>query len=105
MLLPTRSTVAAGTRQIVVANQGIVGNTDVNAKDFEATTGLPVDAEIPADAKGVSLALNAGSAISEVSGRSPVTKALRKLCAALYPAGGKSKAKKGGFLSVFSKAG
>ncbi len=99
------NSVAAGTRQIVVANQGIVGNTDVNAKDFEATTGLPVDAEIPADAKGVSLALNAGSAISEVSGRSPVTKALRKLCAALYPAGGKSKAKKGGFLSVFSKAG
>jgi pilus assembly protein CpaE len=99
------NSVAAGTKQIVVVNQGIGGNSDVNAKDFEATTGLPVDAEIPADAKGVSLALNAGSAISEVSGRSPVAKALRKLCTALYPAGGKNKAKKGGFMSVFSKAG
>lgn len=98
------NSVAAGTKQVVVANQGVAGNTDVNAKDFEATTGLPVDAEIPADAKGVALAINAGTAIPEAAGRSPVVKALRKLCTGLYPQGGKAKAKKGSFLSVFSKA-
>jgi pilus assembly protein CpaE len=98
------NSVAAGTKQIVVANRGVGGNTDVNAKDFEATTGLPVDAEIPSDTKGVSLAMNAGSPIPEASGRSPVVKALRKLCTGLYPQAGTAKAKKGSFLSVFSKA-
>ena len=98
------NSVAAGTKQLVLANQGAGGATDINAKDFEATTGLPVDAEIPADPKGVSLAMNAGTSIPEAAGRSPVVKALRKLCATLYPQGGRAKAKKGSFLSVFSKA-
>lgn len=98
------NSVAAGTRQLVVANQGAGAKTDINAKDFEATTGLPVDAEIPADAKGVSTAMNAGSAIAEAAGRSPVVKALRKLCTELYPQGGKAKPKKNGFMSMFSKA-
>lgn len=96
--------VAAGTRQLVVANQRSSGATDVNAKDFEATTGLSVDAEIPSDPKGVSTAMNAGAAIAETARRSPVAKALRKLCSGLYPPAGKAKAKKNGFLSVFSKA-
>jgi pilus assembly protein CpaE len=98
------NSVAAGTKQLVVANQGVMGSTDVNAKDFEATTGLPVDAEVPSDLKGVSLAINAGAAIPAAAGRSPVAKALRKLCTGLYPQAGKAKAKKGNFLSVFSKA-
>jgi pilus assembly protein CpaE len=97
------NSLAAGTTQIVIANQGIGGKTDVNAKDFEATTGLTVDAEIPSDAKGVSMALNAGSAIPETSGRSPVVKALRKLCEKLYPPAGKAKEKKSGFSALFSK--
>jgi len=96
--------VAAGTKQLVIANQRVSGNTDVNAKDFEATTGLSVEVEIANDIKGVSLAMNAGAAIPETAGRSPVVKALRKLCSSLYPAAGKAKAKKAGFLSVFSKA-
>jgi len=98
------NSVAAGTKQLVVANQGAGGATDINAKDFEATTGLPVDAEIPADPKGVSLAMNAGTSIPEAAGRSPVVKALRKLCTTLYSQAGRAKAKKGSFLSVFSKA-
>ncbi len=98
------NSVAAGTKQLVVANHGSTPNTDVNAKDFEATTGLPVDAEIPSDSKSVSLAMNAGAAIPLAAGRSAVVKALRKLCAVLYPQAGKAKAKKGSFLSVFSKA-
>jgi len=98
------NSLAAGTRQLVVVNQGAGGKTDVNAKDFQSTTGLPVDAEIPADSKGVSLAINAGTAIPAATKRSPVAKSLRKLCSGLYPQGGKAKAKKGGFLSVFSKA-
>ena len=99
------NSVAAGTKQMVLANRGISANTDVNAKDFEATTGLQVDAEIPSDPKGVSLALNAGAAIPEAAGRSPVVKSLRKLCSELYPPAGKAKAKNGSFLSVFSKKG
>jgi len=96
--------VAAGTKQLVIANQRSGGNTDVTAKDFEATTGLSVEVEIPSDPKGVALAMNAGAAIAVTAGRSPVVKALRKLCSGLYPAAGKAKAKKGGFMSVFSKA-
>ncbi len=98
------NSVAAGTKQVVVANHGASPTTDVNAKDFEATTGLPVDAEIPSDPKGVAAAINAGAAIPQSAGRSSVVKALRKLCTVLYPQAGKTKAKKGGFLSVFSKA-
>lgn len=97
------NSLAAGTKQMVIANMGSGGVSDVNAKDFETTTGLPVDAEIPSDAKGVSMALNAGAAIPAAAAKSTVVKALRKLCTALYAPEGKSKdKKKGGFMSMFS---
>ena len=51
---------AAGTKQLVLANQGTAGKSDVNAKDFESVTGLVVDAEIPSDIRGVAATLNAG---------------------------------------------
>jgi len=86
---------AAGTRQFVLANQGTGGKSDVNAKDFESVTGLPVDAEIPSDERGVAAALNAGAALPVGAPKSPVLKALRKVCGTLYGGGerGKSKGK------------
>jgi len=86
---------AAGTRQFVLANQGTGGKSDVNAKDFESVTGLPVDAEIPSDERGVAAALNAGAALPVGAPKSPVLKALRKVCSTLYGGGerGKSKGK------------
>jgi pilus assembly protein CpaE len=103
---------AAGTRQLVLANHGTAGKSDVNAKDFESVTGLAVDAEIPSDERGVAAALNAGSALPLGAPKSPVLKALRKVCNNLYGGNardkgkGKSKSKgkgrsedKGGFFS------
>lgn len=104
---------AAGTRQLVLANQGTAGKSDVNAKDFESVTGLAVDAEIPSDERGVTAALNAGSALAVGAPKSPVLKALRKVCSSLYGASakdrvkgkskskgkGKSEDKSGGFFS------
>jgi pilus assembly protein CpaE len=84
---------AAGTRQLVLANQGTAGTSDVNAKDFESVTGLAVDAEIPSDERGVTAALNAGSALSVGAPKSPVLKALRKVCSGLYGGGAKDKSK------------
>lgn len=84
---------AAGTRQLVLANQGTAGKSDVNAKDFESVTGLAVDAEIPSDERGVAAALNAGSALSVGAPKSPVLKALRKVCSSLYGGGAKDKRK------------
>lgn len=111
---------AAGTQQLVLANQGTTGKSDVNAKDFESVTGLSVDAEIPSDIRGVIAALNAGSALAVGAPKSPVLKALRKVCTTLYGSAGrtaaakgkkgkkgKSEEKSGGFLSglLGSKAG
>ncbi len=110
---------AAGTKQLVLANQGTAGKSDVNAKDFESVTGLVVDAEIPSDLRGVTAALNAGSALALGAPKSPVLKSLRKICGDLYGAAGKGAAKGkkgkkkseekggGGFLSSLlgSKAG
>ncbi len=75
---------AAGTRQIVLANQGTAGKSDVNAKDFESVTGLAVDVEIPSDTRGVAAALNAGAALPTGAPKSPVLRTLRKLCSTLY---------------------
>lgn len=86
---------AAGTRQLVLANHGTVGKSDVNAKDFESVTGLAVDAEIPSDVRGVNAALNAGSALAIGAPKSPVLKSLRKVCGTLYGAAGKKGAVKG----------
>ena len=88
---------AAGTRQLVLANQGTVDKSDVNAKDFESVTGLAVDVEIPSDVRGVGAALNAGSALAVGAPKSPVLKALRKVCGSLYGAANKGavKGKKG----------
>ncbi|MCK5275698.1 MAG: P-loop NTPase [Alphaproteobacteria bacterium] len=87
---------AAGTRQLVLANQGTAGKSDVNAKDFESVTGLAVDAEIPSDERGVAAALNAGSALPVGAPKSPVLKALRKVCNSLYGGGAKAKGKSKG---------
>ena len=87
---------AAGTRQLVLANQGTAGKSDVNAKDFESVTGLAVDAEIPSDERGVAAALNAGSALPVGAPKSPVLKALRKVCNSLYGGGAKAKGKSRG---------
>ncbi|MBE9554087.1 MAG: P-loop NTPase, partial [Proteobacteria bacterium] len=87
---------AAGTRQLVLANQGTAGKSDVNAKDFESVTGLAVDAEIPSDERGVAAALNAGSALAVGAPKSPVLKALRKVCSSLYGGSAKAKAKSKG---------
>lgn len=84
---------AAGTRQIVLANQGATGKSDVNAKDFESVTGLMVDAEIPSDLRGVAAALNAGSALATGAPKSPVLRSLRKVCGILYGSAGKQPAK------------
>lgn len=84
---------AAGTKQFVLANQGTTGKSDVNARDFESVTGLAVDAEIPSDVRGVGAALNAGSALAVGAPKSPVLRALRKVCSSLYGAPGKSSAK------------
>lgn len=84
---------AAGTKQYVLANQGTTGKSDVNAKDFESVTGLAVDAELPTDVRGVSAALNAGSALAVGAPKSPVLKSLRKVCGSLYGAPGKPSAK------------
>ena len=95
---------AAGTTQMVVVNQGIGGNTDINVKDFEATTDLKVSIEIPSDPKGVSMALNAGAAVPDASPKSAVVKALRKFCSTIYAPEGKSSKKKSSvFMSMFSK--
>jgi pilus assembly protein CpaE len=83
---------AAGTRQLVLANQGTVGKSDVNAKDFESVTGLTVDAEIPSDVRGVAAALNAGAALATGAPKSPVLKSLRKVCSTLYGGAEKGKA-------------
>lgn len=110
---------AAGTQQLVLANQGTTGKSDVNAKDFESVTGLSVDAEIPSDVRGVIAALNAGAALAVGAPKSPVLKSLRKVCSTLYGSAGKAAAakgkgkkgkseqKSGGFLSglLGSKAG
>lgn len=85
---------AAGTKQLVIANHGTMGKSDVNAKDFESVTGLTVDAEIPSDIRGVGAALNAGTALAIGAPKTPVLKALRKVCNSLYGAAGK-KGKKG----------
>jgi len=84
---------AAGTRQLVLANQGTAGKSDVNAKDFESVTGLTVDAEIPSDVRGVAAALNAGAALATGAPKSPVLKSLRKVCSTLYGGAEKGKAK------------
>lgn len=90
---------AAGTKQLVIANHGTMGKSDVNAKDFESVTGLTVDAEIPSDIRGVGAALNAGTALAIGAPKTPVLKALRKVCNSLYGAAGK-KGKKGKGKSV-----
>jgi pilus assembly protein CpaE len=87
---------AAGTRQLVLVNQGTVGKSDVNAKDFESVTGLAVDAEIPSDSRGVTAALNAGAALAVGAPKSPVLKALRKVCSNLYGGAAKGKGKSKG---------
>lgn len=84
---------AAGTRQIVLANQGTAGKSDVNAKDFESVTGLAVDVEIPSDIRGVAAALNAGAALPTGAPKSPVLRTLRKLCGTLYGGAAKGKVK------------
>ncbi len=88
---------AAGTKQLVLANQGTAGKSDVNAKDFESVTGLVVDAEIPSDLRGVAATLNAGTALALGAPKSPVLKSLRKICGDLYgaPGRGAAKGKKG----------
>jgi pilus assembly protein CpaE len=84
---------AAGTRQLVLANQGTAGKSDVTAKDFESVTGLTVDTEIPSDVRGVAAALNAGAALATGAPKSPVLKSLRKVCSTLYGGDEKGKAK------------
>lgn len=97
------NSLAAGTRQFIVTNQGIGGKSDVNAKDFRATTGLEVNSEIPSDPKGVAAALNAGAALPVGASKSPVVKTLRNFCTALY-APPEDESKKGGsFLGGFMK--
>lgn len=88
---------AAGTKQLIIANQGTAGKSDVNAKDFESVTGLRVDAEIPSDIRGVGAALNAGAALAVGAPKTPVLKALRRVCDSLYgaPGRGSAKGKKG----------
>ena len=102
---------AAGTKQLVIANQGTIGKSDVNAKDFASVTGLTVDAEVPSDVRGVGAALNAGAALAVGAPKTPVLKALRKVSDSLYAPGrgaakgkgkkgkGKSEEKSGGFFS------
>jgi len=84
---------AAGTKQLVIANQGTIGKSDVNAKDFASVTGLTVDAEVPSDVRGVGAALNAGAALAVGAPKTPVLKALRKVSDSLYGAPGRGAAK------------
>lgn len=97
------NSLAAGTRQFIVTNQGIGGKTDVNAKDFRATTGLDVNSEIPSDPKGVAAALNAGVALPVGASKSPAVKTLRAFCAALYAPPEEETKKGGSFLGGFMK--
>ena len=97
------SSVAAGVNQYVLANSGSVANSDVNAKDFLATTGLEVNCEIASDVKGVNSALNAGAPLPVAASKSPVVKALREFCNMLYEPADDGGKKKGGFFSSFSK--
>lgn len=78
------NSIAVGTRQFVIGNPSSTGKTDVNARDFFATTELRVTTEIPADPKGVNAAVNAGTALPVTAKRSPVVKALRAFCTKLY---------------------
>lgn len=94
------SSMAAGTRQFIVTNLGTAGKSDVNARDFAATTGLEVTTEIPSDPKGVAAALNAGAPLPVSAGRSPVVKALRNFCTKLY-APPEDEEKRGSFLGAF----
>ncbi len=94
------NSLAAGTKQFVLTNLGVVGKTDVNAKDFEATTGIAVNSEIPSDTKGVAAALNAGEPLPVGASKSPVVRTLRAFCTALY-APADSADKKASFLGAF----
>jgi len=96
------NSLAAGTRQFIVTSQGVAGKSDMNAKDFQATTGLEVNSEIPSDPKGVTAALNAGAALPVAASKSPVVKKLRAFCGALF-APVEEEEKKGSFLGGFMK--
>jgi len=78
------NSLSAGTPQFVVTNQGVRGKTDINAKDFQDTTGLAVNAEIPSDMKSVGAALDAGVPLGVGAPKSPVFRALRGICTKLY---------------------
>lgn len=78
------NSIAVGTRQFIIGNPGSSGKTNVNARDFLATTELPVSIEIPLDMKGVNAAVNTGTALPVAAKRSPVVKALRTFCAKLH---------------------
>ena len=99
------NSIAAGTRQFVIVNHGGGGKSDVSARDFAATTALEVSCEIVSDAKSVSAALNAGTALPVAASRSPVVKALRAFCATLYETPDDEKGgSKGSFLGgIFKK--
>lgn len=96
------NSLAAGTRQFIVTNHGSAAKSDLNAKDFQSTTGLEVSREIPSDPKGVTAALNAGAALPVAASKSPVVKALRAFCAALYTPP-EEEEKKVSFLGGFMK--
>lgn len=90
------NSIAVGTRQFIIGNPGGSAKTDVNAKDFLATTELPISVEIPLDAKGVNMAVNTGAPLPVAAKRSPVVRALRNFCTKLYEAEDE-KTKKSGF--------